>query len=434
MIRTLPLLAFCALLAASLHPAAAAPGVRNDAPTDALLGRRLDIFDFVWAEIRQRYYDPGLNGVDWLAVRGHYRPLVAAAATEADFYALLRRMTAELRDAHTRVLTPEQARDRRADRTSSAGVILFEVEGQSVIFAVRPGSPAANAGLRPGMAVTAVDGVPIAAALARAAAEIGPSSSQRAAKVLAYLHVVAGSASLPLRLEIAVGGGSRRTVTLLREQRQPAPRFEARLLPSGALYVRFDRFEPPVARLLRATLRDHPDASGLILDLRANGGGDGREGMRAIAPLLVGSTPIARLHTRTGRAPSALLGLIRLPLELHAGGRGGQIFAGPVVVLTNEGTGSTSEVIAAALQERGRARIVGARTCGCALGVLRRRRLPDGGALAISEVGLVTGMGRRIEGEGVVPDLPVELRLADLRAGRDPVLEAGVEALRATGQ
>ena len=204
-----------------------------------------------------------------------------------------------------------------------------------------------------------------------------------------------------LRLRLEDEQGRPFDVALARRPLDASPRFEARRLPSGHLYVRLDRFRKPVARLFRRALETHRDAPGLILDLRSNTGGDGMEGMRLVSPLLDRPTLLARLATRTGRPPSALLGLVRLPLELNAGVAGRQIHAGPLVILTNEGTASTSEVIAASLQERRRAQVIGARSCGCALGVLRHRRLATGGALAISEVGLVSGLGRRIEGQGV---------------------------------
>ncbi|HZF93490.1 MAG TPA: S41 family peptidase [Allosphingosinicella sp.] len=418
-----------ALLAAApcVAAAAAAP---HAAPAPEAQRRRLAVFDLVWTEIGEKYYDPALNGADWPAVRARYRPLAEEAADDEALHTLLRRMTGELRDAHTRVMTPEQALARRRDESASTGVILFEVEGRPVVFDVRPDTPAAAAGLRPGMAVLAVNGVPIAEALGRAHADVGPSSSGRAAAVLAYLRLIAGPAGEPLRLDLANADGSRRNVVLPRLVRRTAPRFEARRLDSGALYVRFDRIDAPVARLFRAALKEHRDAPGLILDLRSNPGGDGREGARVVAPLLDRPTLIARLRTRTGRAPSALLGLVRLPLELKAGEAGAQLFANPVAILVNEGTGSTSEVIAAALQERRRAIVVGARSCGCALGVLRHRRLATGASLAISEVGLLSGMGRRIEGEGVVPDVAAAPSLSDLRQGRDAMLEAAVAALQ----
>ena len=409
-------------------PGSAASASRSGA------AERLRMFDYVWSEIRDKYYDPSFNGVDWEAVRARYRPRASGADDDAAFRALLRAMTGELRDAHTRVLTPQQARDRRENQTLSAGVILFEVEGQPVVFDVRPGSPAAEAGLRPGMRVLAVNGRPIDQALTEARVDVGSSSSDRAALVLAYLRLVSGPAAIPLRLALDRGDGTRLEVTLARRSFDATPRFEARRLSSGHLYVRFDRFRSPVARQFRATLEANRDAPGLILDLRSNTGGDGKEGVRTVGPLLDRPTIVARLATRTGRPPSALMGLVRLPLQLSAGEPGGQLYSGPIVILVNQGTGSTSEVIVASLQEQGRARVIGTRSCGCALGVLRYRDLRDGSALAISEVGLVSGLGRRIEGEGVRPDVPIELRLADFREGRDAILDAAVRELASMRQ
>jgi carboxyl-terminal processing protease len=251
--------------------------------------------------------------------------------------------------------------------------------------------------------------------------------------VLAYLRLIGGPAREPLRLLLQEPGGSRVRVALNRRRIDARPRFEAQRLEGEILHVRFDRFRKPVARLLRQTLERHRDATALILDLRSNTGGDGEEGVRVVAPLLDRPTVIARLSTRTGRPPSALLGLVRLPMVLTAGQTGRQLFGGPIVILINEGTGSTSEVIAASLQEQGRAVVAGSRSCGCALGVLRHRALPNGAALAISEVGLVTARGKRIEGDGVSPDLPVTMNIQDMITGRDPVLSRAIAYLLGQG-
>jgi carboxyl-terminal processing protease len=415
-------------LAAPAAAFAKAPPPAVEADRAARL--RMEVFDQVWSQIDALYYDPGFNGADWSAARARYRPRVAGVRDDAAFGSLLRAMVGELRDAHTRVLTARQAAERRARQTSSAGVILFEVDGRPAVFSVRPGSPAAEAGVRPGLTVLAVGGLPVDEALARAKAEVGASSSERAARVLAYLELIAGAPGDLLRLRLSGADGTPFEVALPRRPVDTAPRFESRRLPSGDLYVRFDRFRAPVARLFRAALEQAP-VSGLVLDLRSNTGGDGGEGMKAIAPLLDRPMVVARLATRTGKAPSALMGLVKLPLELKAGKREGRVHSGPVVILVNEGSASTTEVIAAGLQEHGRARIVGTRSCGCALGVLKHRKLKDGRTLAISEVGLVSGLGRRIEGEGVVPDLVVAPTLADLREGKDPALDAAVAELKA---
>lgn len=117
------------------------------------------------------------------------------------------------------------------------------------------------------------------------------------------------------------------------------------------------------------------------------------------------------------------MGLVSLPKIFVAGEKGGRLYTNPVVVLVNEGTGSTSELIANALQEQGRAYVIGTRSCGCVLGVLKHRELKGGGTVSVSELGFVTPKGRKLEGEGVTPDKSVTLTLRDLQAGRDAALE-----------
>src|SRR2546430_6236932 len=67
---------------------------------------RLAVFDDVWQTVYERYYDPNFDGVDWLAQRSVFRPPAADASGPPELYALLRRMLASLKDAHTRVYAP----------------------------------------------------------------------------------------------------------------------------------------------------------------------------------------------------------------------------------------------------------------------------------------------------------------------------------------
>src|SRR5215210_4588051 len=63
---------------------------------------RLRIFDEVWEQVRERYFDPSFHGVDWGALRAEMRPRAASARGETELYAVLRRMLGSLRDPHTR--------------------------------------------------------------------------------------------------------------------------------------------------------------------------------------------------------------------------------------------------------------------------------------------------------------------------------------------
>jgi carboxyl-terminal processing protease len=75
------------------------------------------------------------------------------------------------------------------------------------------------------------------------------------------------------------------------------------------------------------------------------------------------------------------------------------------------------------MQAAGRAAIVGQPTCGCLLGFLGYARVPGGAELAYSEVGFRLPNGKRIEGEGVIPDVVVPLNARDLQLNRDRTLE-----------
>jgi carboxyl-terminal processing protease len=176
-------------------------------------------------------------------------------------------------------------------------------------------------------------------------------------------------------------------------------------------------------------LQKFKDAPGLILDLRTNTGGDGMEGMRVAGYFFNEKVPMATIVSRTGKPPSALFGLVSLPKVFEAGEQGKRLYSNPVVILINEATGSTSELFASGMQEKSRAQIVGTQSCGCVLGVLKHRELKGGGELAISEVGFVTPQGRKLEGNGVVPDKKVAVTLTDLQRQRDTALEAAEKLL-----
>lgn len=384
---------------------------------------RVEVFEEVGKTIDEKYYNPSFNGVDWNAVRERYRPRVDAVSSDEEFYALLNQMTGKLRDAHTRVRSPRQSRDRKKQQATSAGVLIYEVEGAPVIFDVSLDSDAARAGVLPGMVVRTVDGQPVANAVAEARQEVGASSTERATRILSYLRLIAGEPNTPLKLGLTRADGTPFEVTLMRRTISVAPQFTARLLPSGYSYIRFNRFRSPVAKQVKEALEKFKDAPGLILDLRNNTGGDGREGLRIAGYFFNEKVPIARIVTRTGKPPSALFGLVSLPKVFEAGEKGKQIYSNPIVILVNEGTASTSELIVSGMQERNRARIVGTQSCGCVLGVLNHRELKGGGELAISEVGFITPKERTLEGSGVVPDQTIAVTLIDLKRQRDTALE-----------
>jgi carboxyl-terminal processing protease len=101
-----------------------------------------------------------------------------------------------------------------------------------------------------------------------------------------------------------------------------------------------------------------------------------------------------------------------------------------VVILVSQHSGSSSELFAGGMQDTGRAKVVGTQTCGCVLGVNHPVELKGGGLVMISKVLWFTPSGRKLEGEGVIPDKVVTPTLSDIIAKRDPVLEAGDRLLK----
>ena len=388
---------------------------------------RLRIFDEVWEQVRERYFDPGFQGVDWQDVRHQFRPLAAEAGDGAGLYAVLRRMLGLLRDPHTRVFAPGEGADWRVQRYVSVGVAVRELSGQVVVTDVERDSGAEDAGLRAGDAVLAVDGEPAAALVARKVEEQGAAGSP-AARLVAVAHLFDGPRDSAVRLTFARPGERRaREATLRREPRTRLPSFEVRGAGAGIRLVRFNIFTPEVAaQFARALRRELKEARALVIDLRDNGGGEAEAMADLASTLLPAGLSLGRFTDRSGAVrlePHTRAALLSTADSFER-------FRRPVVVLTNRRTASAAEVFAAALRETNRAAVIGEATCGCVLGIRSRHRLPDGGLLDISEMDYRTAGGTRLEGAGLRPDVTVEPTPEDLRRRRDRALERALEILK----
>src|SRR5271168_2706182 len=155
------LLLAAVLFSAHINPSRAAE--KELSPKD-----RASVFDDVWKNVRDRYYDPEFHGIDWNEVGNRYRPLIPAVKNDQEFYALVNRMTGELHDGHTRFNSPDQWENREKDLGVSIGFFTAEREGSVVVTDVLPESGAAHAGIEPGMIVLTVNGKPIADLIAQA--------------------------------------------------------------------------------------------------------------------------------------------------------------------------------------------------------------------------------------------------------------------------
>ncbi len=211
--------------------------------------------------------------------------------------------------------------------------------------------------------------------------------------------------------------------TVVRQAYSVVPDVATDVLPSGNAYIRFDAFQPPIAKQFRRALERFRNSPGIVIDLRRNGGGDLSVLLPIAGYFFDKKTLFAKDSTRSGKPLTQFAGLFRLPMELYVGKSGDQIYAGPVAILVDARSASSSEVFAAGMQDTLRARIVGSPTCGCVLGIAKPREMKGGGVLEMSEVLWFSPKGRKLEGTGVVPDDAVVPTVDDLRQKRDPVVD-----------
>ncbi len=390
---------------------------------------RLRVFEEVWEQVRVRYYDPSLHGVDWRALGETFRPLAAEARGQTEFYAVLRKMLGHLHDPHTRVFAPGESPDWRVQRFVTVGVSVREIEGAAVITSVERGSEAESAGVRAGDTVISLDGEPVATLVARRLAEQSNAPNETA-RLLAIVRLFDGPRDTQVSA-VFRGGGARareKRVRLRRQLQTRVPSLQVLGAARGVYVVRFNIFTWEIAgQIARALKGELKDARALVIDLRDNGGGE-TEAMADIASLfLPAGKSLGKFSDREGR----VLVEPHTRAALNSTAERPKTFSGPVVVLTGARTASASEVFVASLREANRvAAVVGEGTCGCVLGIRRRHQLPDGGVLDVSEMDYRTAGGRRLEGVRLEPDEVINLTRLDLLKGRDRAVERAVQILK----
>jgi carboxyl-terminal processing protease len=161
-------------------------------------------------------------------------------------------------------------------------------------------------------------------------------------------------------------------------------------------------------------------ADGIVLDLRGNPGGLAAMIMGIAGHFVADRATLGVMHTKDSE-----LRFTVNPRLVSAAGQRVEPFSGPLAILVDGMTGSASECFAGGMQSLGRARVFGQTSMGQALPALFDR-LPNGDVLIHAWGDFVTGTGVRIEGRGVVPDVPVTVTREGLLAGRDAALEAAL--------
>jgi carboxyl-terminal processing protease len=407
--------------ASTLASGRTAPGELSDS-------LRLATFEYVWRKVDETYWDPTFGGVDWRAVHDRYRPLALATKDSRAFHDLLGRMVGELHRSHFHVVPPEQvvtatstAADVASRATAHPGIELREVDGALLVTSVDSAFPAARAGIRPGYVLARIGGRTPEQVYEAWRRDNPEFELRRIAHVQAAQRALRGRAGDSVAVDVVDEHGRtvHRTLGLAPQPPGIAAgyRFESRRLPGDVGYVRFTLFFGDAVQRMRAAVDSLRDTRGLVIDLRGNPGGVGAM-----------SREVASLFFRD----SASLGTARFRHETQRftfAGRGDAAYRGRVVILVDGHSGSTSEVLAAGMQELGRATVVGDTTAGAVL-PSNLDVLPTGGSFQHPISDFHTPRGTVLEGRGVAPDVVARPSRPALLAGRDAVLERALALLR----
>lgn len=369
----------------NLLPGPSNPTTQQQTDTPAELQTLFAPFWEAWNVVHDQYVDQPVDDVALMqgAIRG---------------------MMDSLGEAHTFYMDPQvYETENSALQGSYEGIGAYVDTSGAFLTIISPiqGSPADKAGLRPGDQVIAIDGEDMT----------GVSPEDARAKVLGpkgtnvTLTIARESESEPLEFIITRGEITIASVT-------------GKMLDNGIAYVDINTFGEKTTQELGDTLdnllKENP--KGIIIDLRNNPGGYLSTAVEVSSEFIDKGVILYEKYGDGKRDEYKALG----------NGRATDI---PLVVLINEGSASASEILAGALQDYGRAKLVGVVSYGKGSVQVRVPLSNDQGAASVTIAKWLTPKERAIDHVGLTPDVYVTMTEEDFVADRDPQLDAAIATL-----
>ena len=379
---------------------------------EAITSLQIRTFDEMWTLLRDHYVYGDLHGIAWNELRERYRPRVVNLLSREDFPDTVRQMLDELPPLAARWETRQERIELElANPSAYEGIgayVAFREDPtpRIILLSVMPGSPADRSGLRPHEAVLAVNGIPVRR-------EEGPDAVSR----------IRGPADEPVILRISSVDRSPRDVTVVRRRVELSqvlnPLSYGLLEPGRVGYLLFPRVgtENLVAEAVRSleALTAAGDVSGIILDLRIASG--------LQWPLL----PLLSLFSE-GEHGMIYTAEGSQPISVEAYDLAGSQTV-PLVVMVGPDTEGLPEIMAAALQARRRATVIGQTTPGHVENFVDFV-LPDGSRLTIMTSAYLSPSGREIGIDGVRPDVRAPLDWDQVSNNSDPVRNTAISLIR----
>lgn len=372
------------------------------------------LFTEIWWAFDRMYYDPGLHGRNWQAIKDEYRALVPFTFDRQDFYALITEMVEELDSSHLSVAAPPSGVTLPDESTAFLGVewnwSKLMTAGVYEVASVLPNSPADHpqTQLMPGDVVKSINGT----ALGRGTTVAELLRNQVGRRV--RLSVQRGENTV----EIAVRAGSPALAGSLRYEAFIAERrAEVERLSNGRLtYFHIQGMNAPSTDRLFRDMRVYAEGKqGAVIDVRWNGGGNTAN--RILSALRLDEP---WLNRRFRAFPNWTMSE-----ELFRG----EAAEMPVALLTNQFSYSNAEIFSEGWRQMKLGPIVGEPTGGNVITVAGNFGLWDGGGVQIPFIGIFTKNGEPLERIGRRVDFLVPYNPNAWIAGRDVQIEKAVEEL-----
>lgn len=337
-----------------------------------------------WRIVDQSFVDRTFNHHDWFSIR--MKTVKKQYPSVTDAYPAIRDMLSLLADPYTRFLTPQQLSSLTSSATgelAGVGVEMFPARVGDALKVAEPldGSPAARAGIKPSDVIRYIDGE----------STDGLTPDEAAARIRGK-----PGTSVLLTVMHSDGGGkgksTEETVRLTRENLKLRS-VTIKTLRDNTLLVKIKQFNSTTADDLKAAISGYGSPfKRIILDLRNNPGG-----------YFPGGVDVARLFMKTETPIVFVVDKNGISEEMDTV-KDGDFSDVPLVVLVNKGTASASEILAGALKDNKRAKLVGEKTFG--KGVVQTvSKLSDGSGVAVTIARYETPSHKNINKIGIMPDI-----------------------------
>lgn len=352
------------------------------------------VLEAVSERIRTTAYVQGANFAQWDELRSKYKESFDKSDTIETFTRAVNIAFNEFKFSHLQLLSPRAATTQFTGKSVGIGVMAQGTEEGIRISRVIKDGPAEQAGVKVGDLIIKADGKPVSQ----------PEQIRGEEHSKVVLTIKREDKTLDLEI-------TRRVFSVVEKDSISWPDPKTALIRINSFGAGYDR------QAVDKLFTDAAKAEHLIIDLRGNGGGSVVNLFHLAGKVLPNRTGLGKFVTKDDaqrflkkypeRSPEPIEVAKEFGVPITALNQGNQSFAGKLAVLVNPGSGSASEIFAAAVQDHKRGKVVGIRTAGAVL-ASRFFPMPEGFSLQVPFMEYVTPAGKRLEGDGVKPDVAAE--------------------------